>query len=43
MTSGAGSNTQDSERMWNWRGRLFAAVFVVAVFVVAISVADLPL
>jgi hypothetical protein len=28
---GAGANTQDSECMWNWRGRLFAAVFVAVI------------
>ena len=49
MASGAGANTQNSEGMWNWWGRLFAAIFVavilvaVSVFVAAISVADLPL
>jgi hypothetical protein len=49
VTSGAGANTQNSEGMWNWWGRLFAAVFVavilvaVSVFVAVISVADLPL
>ncbi len=50
VTSDAGSNTRDSECMWNWRGRrgwFFAAVVVVAVvvsvFVAVVSVADLPL
>ena len=43
VASGAGSNSRDSERMWNWRGRFFAVVVVVSVFVAVISVADFPL
>ena len=29
---GVGSNNQDSECMWNWPGRFFAAVFVPMLF-----------
>ena len=54
MTSVAGSNIQDSERMRNWRGRqrgqFFAAgvvavgvLIAVSVFVAAMPVVELPL